>query len=1248
MAKTVLLLALLALPCLAQDLINSNNSELTNLDGSKNWVLSNNQSKGDCTVIIKSGSGVPTAGSRFYLDGFPNYYAITVSSVSGTGPVTLTLASPCLPGPYNANTPVYWMFDVSSLKTGYNWSGAGCTPTITQVCVGWTSAHSSDSRVVLSRIPGFVGAGAYAIVPDRWACAVADPCPTTGKAGDSVTTHIVLVKNLWPLLDNYTAAVANYDQIFSGWVVSTRTDNSSVSTLGHLIDLVHGFGSIPTIPTTEANPAGSYGLTIYTWGANQVYQGHSFPIEYATVKTGGPTAANHYISSLTLDDGGGPVACTLTVTIMTCSDNITVQLIPTAYNYQAGNSANDYLYPTGNCGFANKPCNFNADYQIGLPGVFNGVSSGGVTNQSFLRVKTTGSTTAQSYTLAGTFQGATGGSNVGTGASFSYTFTVATPSFSETKATSFPAIYNLVNSQGYMSYFAWQFCNRANNGTPSGENWFNLNGIFENTNYSSSDNSLYFYDGTHWLYEIGDKIATISTDWQSSHSYPYGTLIKPSTGNAGGRVFYTYPTSTGPSTPGGSSTSAGSAPTWPQTGMGATVSDGNGTSYFDTGLASDYNQCGTAVVNAYRHYLNTTQGETANEFNTTFNWGILMDYYRTGDLRCQGSTTAGCPGGTAQTAGDANSLTYTTTNTGATVPHNQYTVVQVTDAFSIRSSAGMLAFATASDLINSTTDTVEQQRVDVMLSILQQGIQIRSFGDTNYLSNAFPLSNAGKAFYVAIVTDSLINWYNKELLANRYHPEIPETIKAYLDWQWANAWNPAGLTCTNTQYNSGNNCAMLYEAADFPAVVAIDFLDPILNQFSAFAYAWMYAITANSTYQTEGDLVFGNSINIPGNMYARKAGSQQRSYMDYIKLRDGTRVSTVNSHVYAEMGVMPDLNPCNSGESFPCTIASTVGDDRIYPMNFTIVGTNALGRQGNPSVSSITGTTASVFWETPEPTAHSQVNVGTASNSCPIQSADVTSYTTISPYRYGHTVPLTGLTPNTTYYVQMQATDIAGNIAKSACGTFGSQYTFRTLNSALQITTVSLASGTQGVAYSQPVTAMGGTPPYSWTIISGSLPTGLSMASTGTPSTTISGTPTGTGTSSFTVQVTDNVSATATQPLSITIGSSSAITITTTDPLPGATIGVPYSTTLAATGGTPPYTWAAVTGALPTGLSFHNATGIIDGTPTVAGGPTYTTYRVTDSALAFTSKPLSITVSDPSTILGIGNGVTPGLGSFTH
>jgi hypothetical protein len=92
------------------------------------------------------------------------------------------------------------------------------------------------------------------------------------------------------------------------------------------------------------------------------------------------------------------------------------------------------------------------------------------------------------------------------------------------------------------------------------------------------------------------------------------------------------------------------------------------------------------------------------------------------------------------------------------------------------------------------------------------------------------------------------------------------------------------------------------------------------------------------------------------------------------------------------------------------------------------------------------------------------------------------------------------------------------------------------------------------------------------------------------------------------------------------------LTITTASPLPAGTVAVAYSTTLAASGGTGPYSaWTVTTGTLPAGLTLNASTGVLAGTPTTAGTSTFT-VQVRDSATptpATTTKSLSITIAPP-------------------
>ena len=81
------------------------------------------------------------------------------------------------------------------------------------------------------------------------------------------------------------------------------------------------------------------------------------------------------------------------------------------------------------------------------------------------------------------------------------------------------------------------------------------------------------------------------------------------------------------------------------------------------------------------------------------------------------------------------------------------------------------------------------------------------------------------------------------------------------------------------------------------------------------------------------------------------------------------------------------------------------------------------------------------------------------------------------------------------------------------------------------ITTSNLPEGQLGTTHPQTLSATGGTYPYSWTLTGGSLPEGLELASDGA----ITGTPSATGSASFTVKVTNGEGETASASLSINV-----------------------------------------------------------------------------------------------------------------
>jgi uncharacterized protein YhjY with autotransporter beta-barrel domain len=327
-------------------------------------------------------------------------------------------------------------------------------------------------------------------------------------------------------------------------------------------------------------------------------------------------------------------------------------------------------------------------------------------------------------------------------------------------------------------------------------------------------------------------------------------------------------------------------------------------------------------------------------------------------------------------------------------------------------------------------------------------------------------------------------------------------------------------------------------------------------------------------------------------------------------------ISAVNGtrpYTYAvTAGALPAGLSLSSGGSF----SGTPTAQGAY--SFTVTATdNSTGSGPYTGTQSYSGSVIAAAPTAITPTSLPTMKIGVAASqqlSVTGGSPPFTFAVTAGALPAGMTLSSSGLISGTptgagAYSVTITATDSSTgpgapfSISRTFTGTVGAP--------SIKLTPTTLPAAVALTAYSQSLSANGGTAPYTFTIASGALPSGLSLSSSGV----LSGTPTVTGGYTFSVHATDSSTGTAAPfsgATSYTLNiSPPAITVTPAT-LPDGAQGTAYNQPLSASGGTGPYTYAIATGKLPAGLTLSTA-GVISGTPTGTGTATFN-VAATDSS----------------------------------
>lgn len=172
-----------------------------------------------------------------------------------------------------------------------------------------------------------------------------------------------------------------------------------------------------------------------------------------------------------------------------------------------------------------------------------------------------------------------------------------------------------------------------------------------------------------------------------------------------------------------------------------------------------------------------------------------------------------------------------------------------------------------------------------------------------------------------------------------------------------------------------------------------------------------------------------------------------------------------------------------------------------------------------------------------------------------------------------------------------------GTALRAAAWDYLQSYARTGINASLGIRSNPPPRAIVGVPYTYAFRSDNGVGTVNWSVLNGTLPSGLSLSTAGV----LSGTPTAPAQGTFTLRVLDGASPanSSERAFNLTVEADTVPAINTA-PLPQAQRGEPYNTALGVLDGNGPFTWSLISGTLPVGMEI-NANGDLLGTPGESG-----------------------------------------------